>query len=308
MGLTTDPTKGDNFRPIGVDDSGKMLYSSQSMITSPDAALGAKSIENTVGVINGFGTALNKNIFDEQETAKLNTIASNSKDPAVIAELTGLKQNQDPENFIEKIFDYVTDGVASVTNTGVKSGKTKKDGTMGDLMEGAGTAYQAYSLYQNWDYLSPAQKGMGLAAIGMKALKTSAGEKFGKKVLVDATLKADGSELTPALKVKDALNLFSTGTNAYSLAKNWDQLSDLSKLVGGARTVIDIAKTAKGLGMLGEGLDSAAVKVTAQQLTSTGYSSVPHMGIGAVIGPSDAPVPKGYTVVTHTDRDWETEE
>jgi len=36
IGVTSDPSKGDNFRPIGIDASGKRLYSSQSMITSAD--------------------------------------------------------------------------------------------------------------------------------------------------------------------------------------------------------------------------------------------------------------------------------
>jgi hypothetical protein len=299
MGITSDPSKGDNFRPIGTDDSGQMLYSTQQMITSADNQLGAKSINNTVGVIDGFSRSLNKPIFEDGEKQKLDTVASNSQDLTVQSELTMLKRKGDSEGFIEKIFDYFTDGKGSVTTKGTKEGKTKEGTSLGDLLEGAGTAYQAYAMYQMWDYLSPAQKGIGLASIGIKAYDIANGGKLAEKVLVDATVDSNGKEIVPALKVGDALDLFSAGYNAYSLAKNWDQLSDINKLVGGAGTVLDIAKSAKSLGLIGEGLESAAVATSAKELTAAGFSSVPHLGIGALVGPSDAVVPKGYTVTTY---------
>jgi hypothetical protein len=97
------------------------------------------------------------------------------------------------------------------------------------------------------------------------------------------------------------MDAFSAGLNAYSLAKNWDQLSDMSKMVYGTRTAKDIMRVGKSLGLLGKGVNSAATAANAGQLAAAGYKSVPHMGVGAMMGPASSGVPQGYTAVTYTD-------
>lgn len=154
--------------------------------------------------------------------------------------------------------------------------------------------YNAYTLFQNWRYMSPAQKAKGLAGLGIKAGSLASGKDLSQIKLIE------GNGTTPPLNLGDAFSLFSQGFNAYSLAENWGQLNTIQRVLGGGQTALQIAQTADKLGLLGQGVAGADVALSADKLAAAGWQSYSSGGVGAISAPAGTVVPQGYRAVAST--------
>lgn len=149
----------------------------------------------------------------------------------------------------------------------------------------------AYNLYKGWNYMSPAQKSMAIASLGMQGYRFSTGENLATYPLVK---NAQGAT---ELSLGQAFDLFSRGYNAYALAKNWNQIGNIQKVIGGAKFATDLAKTAKSFNLFGYGSTNSAVKGLNASALSQSWSSASNYGIGAVTAPAGTTIPTGYTAV-----------
>lgn len=151
--------------------------------------------------------------------------------------------------------------------------------------------YNAYILFQNWPKMSAAQKARGVAGLGIQGFKWGSGKDL------NAEWISKPSGTNPGLTYGQAFDLFNQGYNAYALAKNWDQLNTIQKITGGARSAYDIARTAKGFGLLGTGTNGAATAANAAQLAKAGWTPVAGKGVGAITANVGATLPQGYTSI-----------
>lgn len=152
--------------------------------------------------------------------------------------------------------------------------------------------YAAYNLYQNWGHMSPGQKAKAVVSLGVQGYKFTSGKDFSTEFLVKPSPGSGG------LTYGEAFNLFGSGVNVYSLAKNWDQLNTLQRVTGGAATGVNLAQTAKNFNLLGYGTQGAAAKgMSLAKLTEAGWSSTPNFGVGAVSAPAGTQIPSGYTAL-----------
>lgn len=156
--------------------------------------------------------------------------------------------------------------------------------------------YNAYVLYNNWGSMSPAQKSKAIMTLGLQGYRFASGKDLATEYIVKPSA-ANGNE---GLTFGQAFQLFGTGINAYSLAKNWKQMNDIQKIAGGAQFANSVAATAKGFGLLGAGTQgTAAATATAAQLTSQGWSQASGYGVGAVTAQAGTKIPQGYTLAAN---------
>lgn len=267
---------GEGRVSIGTNTQGKTVYGDQAMMQNADSGVGQSFINTLTGVIDPFGA------LTSEDNGTLRAMGSVASDVNFLGQLTALQQSGDTKGFVN----------AAITRLGGSAVKNaSSDPATQDTL---GTGFAAYQLYQNWDRMSPAQKSIGLATLGIQGYKTATGENLAQKAII----AADPVAGTPGLTVGDSLAMFGQGYNAYAVAKNWGQLNNFQKVTQGGGTAIQVAATAQQYGLLGAGTTGAAVPgVTAQGLAAAGWSTSPSLGVGAVTGAVDAAVPAGYTAV-----------
>lgn len=260
------------FEAAGVDSSGRPVFSNAALASSSNAQAGATLASTADNVLRPLG------VFEGGEG--LNRIAETAGDVSFIAQLTDLQQRGDMKGFVET----AVNGMVGPISKGVS----------GDPQNQAGvtSAFTAYNLAQNWERMSPAQKSLGLATLGIQGYKFGTGENLAEKVIPGTKIAG-----TMPLKVGQALAMFQAGYNVYSMVKNWDQLNTLQKVAGGAGTAASVANAARQMGLLGSGTQGAAVAANASQLTAAGFQAAPSMGIGAISGPATSAIPSGYVSV-----------
>lgn len=262
--------------PIGVSNSGRPVFSNAALMSSPDSSAGQRFTNTLRGALDPLGA------FSREDATAFDKIGAVAGDVAFAERLSQLRESGDSKGFVNTLLNrFGQPAINNITDN-------PKD------RAGLSSAYTAFQLYSNWDRMSPAQRSLGMASLGMQGFKFATGENLATKQIISPS----GPD-NPGLNVGQALKLFSNGYNVYSLVKNWDQLNALQKVTYGTATAAGLASTARDFGMLGAGTTGAAVPgVTAQSLASAGWSSAPQFGVGAVTGASGASVPAGYTAVS----------
>lgn len=156
------------------------------------------------------------------------------------------------------------------------------------------SAFTAVNLYQNWNDMSDAQKARGVAGTAIQGYRLSTGEDLMQADIV----KPDPVTGTEGFKLGQGMDMFSRGYNAYAVAKNWGQMNNVQKIVGGGKTALDIARTGQSMGLIGSGSQGAAVKgVTEAGIKAAGWTPASNYGIGAIQGAPGAAIPQGYTTI-----------
>lgn len=263
----------------GYNRNGVAVYTQKGIAQSQDTSLGGhvvSAITNSIVPMNVL-TASDKGALD-----KLGAAASSVSN---LATLTQLATTGDAKGFVN--FALNTVGRAAV-NSGIKDEKTKNT---------ANVALSAYNLFTNWNRMSPAQKALGVATLGVSSFQTSKGNLLGDINLVPKT------SATPSVNVGQALNMLNAGVNVYSMINNWHDMNAISKIASGTSTLASVANIAKGMGLLGTGENGAAVSAQGlaqvNNLISTGAATAaPHVGTGAIALSQGTALPEGYSVVS----------
>lgn len=271
-GITSQQTP--NSIHTGYDSAGKPVFSDARLARSTDTATGAQHTNSVKQALTPLG------VLSKKDGSQFDYIASVAQDASFIAGLTDAASRKDYKAFVNQVLNkFGNKGIESLTDNPSSQAGLK-------------SALSIFQLAQNWDAMSPAQKGLAVANAGIQGYKFATGEDLAAKQIISP----DGN--IPGLNVGQALNLLGQGYNVYALAKNWDQFNTLQKIAGATGTAAGLAQTAKSLGMLGAGQANAAVPgITQATLSQLGATAAPQLGIGAVTLPAGTAVPAGYTGV-----------
>lgn len=274
-GIHSTPQPG--TQNIGVNNMGAPVYANKMLLSSPNTNLGSDRVSAFQQVLDPTG------VFSAQDSSNLSKIGALSGDAAFLASLTDARQRGDTKGFVGTMLNRLEQpAVNSLSN---------------DPQNRAGlsSAFTAYQLYQNWDRMSPGQKALGVANLGIQGFKFATGENLATKNIIAP------SENMPGLNVGQAMGLFSAGYNVYSLTKNWDQMNAIQKIAGGTATAASIANVGRQFGLLGSGTTGAAVPgISSQVLAQAGLKAAPQYGVGAVTGAAGTEIPAGYSLVSNT--------
>jgi hypothetical protein len=285
-GLTTQPLP--NTMPVSVNSSGQTVYASTPLVRSARVESGAELVQGAQEAIAPF------NALSVEDQVSLNTIAANASDASTLATLGDYAQRGDAKGFINTAL------IATKQPTIDALTKDMTDPSkQAQAQGGLSSAYTAHQLYQNWGVMSPAQKALGIASLGISGYKTATGENLANKTIIAPELGANGEVLRPGITIGQGLGLLQAGYNSYSLVNNFDQMNTLQKVAGVTGNASQMASLAKSMNLLGYGPQGAAVpNVTAQTLTNLGAQAVPQYGVGAVSMPAGSQIPSGYTAIT----------
>lgn len=268
-GIYTQPAPG--TQTIGVDNSGKELHGNTAMMKSQNDAAGTQAVDGFVNSIAPLG------VFTPKDREILGQIAQVSGSVALINQLMELRRKGDTKQFINTLAQALKQPTIEAISNDPKN------------RAGLNGVYTAFNLFNNWDRMSNAQRGLAIASLGLQGFYFATGENLAKKPIIQATATR------PGLTVGQALGLFQQGYNVYALATNWDQLSDLQRINAGIQSAAGLVRTGRQLGLLGSGTGGSAVNISAQQLSSAGWTPAPANGVGAVTAPVGTDLPPGYT-------------
>lgn len=260
---------------IGVDRAGNSVFGNSELMKNPETTPGPQMVNVLKETLDPFGT------FDGENATAIDQVATVAGSAEFLTQLSAFQRNGDTKGFINTLLGRLGQPVA--TNLA----DNPQDAA------GVGGAFTAYSLYNNWDRMSPAQKALGVATLGIQGYQFADGQNLAEKMIV--TPSAPGEI---GMSVGQALGLFSVGVNAYGLVKSWDQLDTLQKVAYGTGDLASMANLAKDMNLLGAGTQAAAVPgITAQGLSAAGWAPASQYGIGAIAGGAGAEVPAGFTSV-----------
>lgn len=243
----------------GVDASGAPVYTRSDLLQSKDTSHGVNSVSLCSQLMKSFG------ITTPENDAHFDKLQSKAGDPEFLAGLDSLSQTASADEFARKL---VSDTGRATTDT--------------DLV----TTAKEY--HQYWGRMSPAQKSIAVASIGVQ-----------NNPLLDKIVPGTEGSSYSTLTGREATQLVQKGYNVVPLIKNWEVLNDIHSLAGGHSNPSDIADMAVGQGLLGAGENGRAVaSVSAKSLAGTGWFSSPHQGVGAITGKAGSPVPADYTLLS----------
>lgn len=280
-----------NTVPIGVNTRGAKIYADRSLVNSSNIAAGSQMVAGIKEVVAPL------NVLSVEDTKTLDGIASVASDVNTIASLTDAAQRKDQKAFVNILLNKTKQSA-----TDLVSGQFTTDKGKSQAAGGVGAAYVAAQLYENWNSMSPAQKSMGIAALGIKGMQTSTGTNLANTAIIKPTYTAAGKLDTPGLTLGQGLDLLSSGYNTYALASNWGELNTIQKIIGTTGNATSLASTAKSMGLLGYGAEGAAVPgVTQAGLNSIGAVAAPQYAVGAQVVPTGTAVPAGYSSIATTE-------
>jgi len=224
-GMSHQPSK-DNVA-VGVDFQGRTLYSNKKMAANQNTNAGQTQVEFFKKLLDPTG------VFSKEDSTTLDKIGVVASDASFLLHLSELQSKGDKKGFVNEILKkYKNTIIDSLANN-------KQD------KAAYGAAFSAYQLFQGWDKMSGAQKSIGLANLGLQSYQGATGVDLAKM-----PIPGTGANGTPSLTVGQTLGLVSAGYNVYNLINNWDQLSDVQKVMYGTSTAANLAATAKDLGLL----------------------------------------------------------
>lgn len=272
LGFSTKPEKG--YIPAGYGQDGKPIYVKASLANSKNINAGK---EKTLALTDFLKSV---KVLDNDKASTLQQIGAIASDANTILSLTEAASNKDFKSFANTL--------ANATKRPLSEYYSDNPKEQAQLRAGI-TAAQLFTM---WDRMSPAQKSLGVATLGIEGYEAATGQKLGNIQII----KPEGG--MPGITVGQAFSLANTGYNVYSLMNNWKDMNTIQRAVGGTMTAANIAETARSLNLLGTGSTGAVVPgVTASSLAAAGFTPAPALGVGAIVGASGASVPAGYTAV-----------
>lgn len=207
-------------RLAAYDSQGKPVFQDPKLADSKDTSVGSTTIKTLKTVLDPLG------VLKKEDVNALDKIALATDDVAFVSQLNDLIKRGDKKAFANALLQRFQKPI--VENL-IKDERNQA---------GLNSALSLYSLANSWDTMSPAQKALSIANIGISTYKFATGENLAHKIIVPAT------ETTPGLNVGTALQLANTGYNIYDLARNWNQYSTIAKVAGStsvAANIVDIA-------------------------------------------------------------------
>lgn len=244
MGVSSKPTPDSVL--TGYTNQGQPQYSIRSLALSNNPTAGAQHVNTLQTMMAPLGVLNNKT-----DASNLQTVAAGAGDAAFAAKLTDLYQKGDRAGFAAAILNKFQKPIFDNLGVGPKTQET------------AATLVSAYNLYNQWDKLSPTQKSIGLASLGLQAIKTTTGTNLASTPIIKA------SPGNPGLTVGQGLALFQAGYNTYTIAKNWNQLNTVQKIAAGSSDVSQIANLAQSFKTAGT-TASAGANATAGTASAGG--------------------------------------
>lgn len=274
-GMSTQPQPG--YFKAGYNSNGQAVYSNTSMSKSSDMTAGGEYVSTVRQVLEPTG------IYSSEDAATWDRMTNSIDDPEYLRELSAYYNRGDSEGFMNSL----TQRFSNTDLNSIRNDPKNK--------AGVAAARSAYNLYDNWDKMSAAQKTMGIAGMALQGYQFSTGENLGNKYVIKPT---DGNK---GLTVGQTMSMLSQGINVYGIIQNWDELNDVQRVTYGTGTAAQVAQTAQRYGFLGSGTNNAAVpNISAEKLSSMGWSSAADQGVGAITAAQGSKVPDGYVVVDST--------
>ncbi len=256
-GVSYSPTS--NYILVGNTISGAKVYSSKNLATSDDLSSGAKLVHVLAAIVTPF------NVLSKKEKDAIEHLAATSGNRKIVDSLD--------KDSLAKSGIAFSKNILSI----VKSNTDHKAGT-----NSAGV------LYDTWGVLSPAQKSLAIAALGIQTHQATSqgGPVCDLKII-------DGKD--QVFTVQDALDLLKAGKNPYGLVLNWEQIRKLHAVFGGKPTPEAMFDFADSHELLGKGTNDAAILgVSSQAIIQNGGKAAPQYGVGAIAIPSGKTPPQGY--------------
>jgi len=256
------------YRPAGNSITGRQVYTSDALARSTDYTAGAKLIHVLAAFLMPF------NVLTAKEKDAVNHLAKTSQDKKLINELSDEAQNRNLSAFTRKILASVK------ANTNHEAGVNS-----------------AKKLYDHWGVMSPAQKSLAIATLGVQ---THEATKSGGPVCDLEIISGKGQSFT----VQNALDLLKEGKNPYSLVQNWNQIRQLHKVFHGKPTPESMADFAHSHNLLARDSpkDQTIPGVTAKDIAKSGARPAPQYGVGALAVPKGMPSQNGYGTVAETNQ------
>lgn len=272
VGIHDEPAPGTSPQ---LNSLGKVVHvSTQPAQIAQNTTTGGAFVNTIQNALDPMGA------FSKEDSGTLSKIGTVANDAAFISQLTTLAQRGDQAGFITAVGSKVAPAIINQSSLSA------------DNKAGLQAAATAASVFQNWGNMSPAQKSLAVAQIGLQGYRFASGESLGEKVIPGTQINN-----SPGMTVGEGLGLLSQGVNVYGLVKNWGQMSDVNRIIGGTQTATGLAQTAQHFGLIGNGTNGAAVATSAPALANSGYTASSAYGIGALTGPANAAVPAGYTAI-----------
>lgn len=262
-----------HFQPVALAASGKPIYSLPAAASSGNVAVGQNNMTNLALQMATLGV----NVPGALEA---------------VAGIGGAASDRDFLNHVDEV--SLAKGPEAVASTLLKKilGDTQIDPKTD---EGQQVLMTASKIGQVWNGLSPQQKSMAVTALTKPALKIKTGKDIANEK-IPSTENAIGGGLT----VGDATSFTAQGINGHALARNWNQLSAFGHIATGSKDKGVAARLAANAGLVGFGVQGAAVPVKEGYIRSIGGKPAPELGVGAVSFRAPNLVPKNYKIVAQT--------
>lgn len=263
-GISHEPKQG--YRAAGNSITGRQIYTSDALANSPDITSGAKLLHLLAAFVTPF------NVLTKKEKEAVEHLATVSRDKKFIDELSNESQNKNLAPFIRKIL------------TAVKANTDHDAGVI-----------SAHKLYDHWGVMSPAQKSLAIATLGIQTHQTteSGGPVCDLKII-------SGKDQT--YTVQDALDALKEGKNPYSLVQNWNQIRQLHKVFNGKPTPESMSDFAHSHNLLARNSpkDQTVPGANIKDILKAGAKPAPQYGVGALAVKQGTPAQNGYGAVAQT--------
>jgi hypothetical protein len=271
--LSFVPAQG--FRPMAMTTSGSPIYASNQAMASQNTDAGAAVTTATMQSLTSLG------VSDPAMLQTLSDLGGVASSQGFIGSLDQLASEKGPEAVGKAILNRMVDGKPDL--------KTQA---------GQQLAYGAGKIGELWDSMSGEQKSMALTSLIPAATLAKTGKNIGTEI-IPGSAQAVGGPLTTG----DVFSITAGGSNGFSLARNWGQLSAVSNVIASSLGVDlsskpDSAAVLERLGFLGFGQQGSAVKVEPNYIEKVGGRPVPSMGVGAVEFNSPDHVPQNYKLLS----------
>lgn len=219
-GISTQPVPG--FVPAGMDFQGRPVYADPKLASDQTFTPGVQAVAGISQTLSGLNIpALPKD--------RLDSVATKASDSKLVSELDSHIKNGDTKAFVNTI-------QKSFGQPAVDKIRPKK---------GTDSAVAAYAASQHWSGMSKGQKSLVLSTIGTQSLRGTDGRKL-TQIPIPATAKDKVRPLT----VGGALSITRAGYNNKEAAYHWGDLSNLQRVLGGGKHVLNLAKNGEDAGVL----------------------------------------------------------
>lgn len=256
-GIFSTPRQG--AQPAGVSKLGADVFTATNLASAVTLDAGAALIHGLGAFVYPF------KVLDKRSIDEMTKLADLSRNRSFITALDREHEKRKGENFATTLIKAIgvpTDHALAVL-TSVK-------------------------LYDHWGVMSPAQKTLAIAAMGIQLHKTNKNGAICDLVIVEGP----GQKFT----VKDALDLVQAGKNPYGLVLGWEQIYRLLRVYNDNPSNEAMSDFAITHNLLGNGPNDAAVAgVSRKLIDQNGAKPAPQYGVGALAVPSGKELPSGYT-------------